>query len=78
MPSSFIQLKKTLWNAPTWFKFKFIFRLVQGSYPYLVCDGLELVEADLFSLPGFTLLKLLSDAGDDMEAILQSKGNLKI
>ena len=43
---------------------------------YLVSNSLELVEADFFSLSGLTLLKLLTDAGNDVESILQSKGNL--
>jgi hypothetical protein len=47
------------------------------SLIYLVCNGLELVETDFFSLSSFTLLKLLADAGDDVETIFKSKGNLK-
>jgi hypothetical protein len=35
------------------------------------------VEANLFGFSGFPLFQLLSDAGNDIETILEGKSNLK-
>jgi hypothetical protein len=35
------------------------------------------VEANLFGLSGFPLFQLLSDAGNDIETILEGKSNLR-
>ncbi len=35
------------------------------------------MEANLFGLSGFPLFQLLSDAGNDIETILEGKSNLK-
>ena len=60
-----------------WWKLQKCMKRINSWHHYLVSDGFELMEADLFGLSGFPLFEFLTDAGNDVKAVLKGESNLK-